>query len=235
MSTKASPASRRAMASWRWWCVSLGFLPINPARLRALTALAGATADKFALGEIPLPWQTGFYSRPLGLIGQAGDIDGAIGFEAPSSRDAALMPPSFRPAPLRVADVFDFCATCSEISACLAAVNSIHLAICSTRCDAAAASSHRAPVFTFRPSSTSRRIASGRVSGSACFAIQASSASNCSGSRRTITPSRRPPVGGRPRPFFGISLIEVRHPIVRAASPDACVSPLCRRSGRPSS
>jgi hypothetical protein len=50
MSTKASPASRRAMASWRWWCVSFGFLPIHhPARLRALSALADATADKFAL------------------------------------------------------------------------------------------------------------------------------------------------------------------------------------------
>jgi hypothetical protein len=35
MSTKASPASRRAMASWRWWCVSFGLRPITYTTPRA--------------------------------------------------------------------------------------------------------------------------------------------------------------------------------------------------------
>jgi hypothetical protein len=33
MSTKDSPASRRAMASCRWWCVNFGLRPIYPAAL----------------------------------------------------------------------------------------------------------------------------------------------------------------------------------------------------------
>jgi hypothetical protein len=40
ISIKDSPASRRATASWRWWCVSFGLRPMT---------FAGATADQFSL------------------------------------------------------------------------------------------------------------------------------------------------------------------------------------------
>ena len=50
MSIKDSPASRRATASWRWWCVSFGLRPMTtPPRFGALSAFAGATADQFSL------------------------------------------------------------------------------------------------------------------------------------------------------------------------------------------
>ena len=54
--------------------------------------------------------------------------------------------------------------------------------------------------FTFSPSSTSRRMASGRVRpGSFCFDIHAAMAADCSGNTRRCTDSA--PVDGLPRDF----------------------------------
>jgi hypothetical protein len=49
------------------------------------------------------------------------------------------------------------------------------------------------------------RIASGRVSGALCLAIQASSADSCGGCRRTTTGTPLP-VGAGPRRFFAITV-----------------------------
>jgi hypothetical protein len=61
--------------------------------------------------------------------------------------------------------------------------------------------------FALSPNSTRRRMASGRDAAGSRFLIHRSNPIICSGCSRTSTPSPRP-VAGRPRFFFGISLID---------------------------
>jgi len=65
---------------------------------------------------------------------------------------------------------------------------------------------HRA--FAFSPSSTRRRMASGRLIFSPCAAIQSSMASSCSSCMRTTWGSPGPVVLGRP--IFGLDFVESR-------------------------
>jgi hypothetical protein len=52
MSTRDSPASRRAIASWRWWCVSFGLRPITTPLALARSQITPAKSTSMVLCKI---------------------------------------------------------------------------------------------------------------------------------------------------------------------------------------